>query len=180
MALHQPPQPENTHELRLSEPASLAWGGGWRVLEAEGLGVARSSQVLDVGELNTLFSKVGFARRDPTRLRCALDHTFALLALVDKRSGKVVGFGRATSDGASTATIWDVVVHPRFQKQGIGRALVEALVDTLVKKDIPHVNLYAEPHVVDFYLAMGFELSPSGSKSMAYSPPPQGRSFALW
>ena len=141
--------------------------------------MARSSQVLDIAELNALFFKVGFVRRDPARLRCALDHTFALLALVDKRSGKVVGFGRATSDGASTATIWDVVVHPKFQKRGVGRALVEALVDTLVKKDIPHINLYAEPHIVDFYLTMGFELMP-GSKSMAFSPPPRGRTFALW
>ena len=41
--------------MRLSDPASLAWGGGWRALEAEGLSVARSSQVLDIAELNALF-----------------------------------------------------------------------------------------------------------------------------
>jgi len=36
----------------------------------------------------------------------------------------LVAFGRATSDGVYRAMLWDVMVHPRYQGQGIGRQLI--------------------------------------------------------
>lgn len=41
---------------------------------------------------------------------------------------RLVGFARATSDAVYRAVIWDVVVDPTCQGQGIGRQLVEALI----------------------------------------------------
>jgi ribosomal protein S18 acetylase RimI-like enzyme len=40
---------------------------------------------------------------------------------------ELVGMGRATSDGVFRAVLWDVVVASKFRSQGLGRALVEAL-----------------------------------------------------
>ena len=37
---------------------------------------------------------------------------------------KLVGLARATSDGAFNATVWDVLVAPQYQGQGLGKALV--------------------------------------------------------
>jgi hypothetical protein len=60
--------------------------------------------------------QVGFPRRAPQRLNLALQHTHRVLWIrCIRRSrlgrvGKLVGFARATSDGALTATIWDVAV----------------------------------------------------------------------
>jgi len=36
----------------------------------------------------------------------------------------LVAFGRATSDGVYRAMLFDVIVHPRYQGQGIGRQLL--------------------------------------------------------
>lgn len=38
------------------------------------------------------------------------------------------GLARATSDHAFNATIWDVLVDPEYQGQGLGKALVEQMV----------------------------------------------------
>jgi GNAT superfamily N-acetyltransferase len=43
------------------------------------------------------------------------------------RGGRLVGFGRATSDGCYRAVLWDVVVAKDEEGQGLGRQLVEAL-----------------------------------------------------
>jgi GNAT superfamily N-acetyltransferase len=41
------------------------------------------------------------------------------------------GLARATSDHAFNATIWDVLVDPEYQGQGLGKALVEQMVGEL-------------------------------------------------
>ena len=43
-------------------------------------------------------------------------------------SQTLIGMARATSDHAFNATIWDVLVDPEYQGQGLGRALVEQMV----------------------------------------------------
>lgn len=43
------------------------------------------------------------------------------------KAGRLVGFGRATSDGVYRAVLWDVVVAGPLQGQGLGRRLVEEL-----------------------------------------------------
>ena len=43
-------------------------------------------------------------------------------------SQTLIGMARCTSDHAFNATIWDVLVDPEYQGQGLGRALVEQMV----------------------------------------------------
>ena len=60
--------------------------------------------------------QVGFPLRDPNRLQLALDHSHSVLWIRSMkqsrwaRQGQLLGFARATSDGALSATIWDVAV----------------------------------------------------------------------
>ena len=42
------------------------------------------------------------------------------------RGKRLVGFGRATSDGIYRAVLWDVVIPEDLQGKGLGRQLVEA------------------------------------------------------
>jgi ribosomal protein S18 acetylase RimI-like enzyme len=58
--------------------------------------------------------------------------------------GRLIGLARCTSDGAFNATIWDVLVDPDFQGQGLGKALVEGLVRTLLKRQISNITLFAD------------------------------------
>ncbi|XP_039114371.1 uncharacterized protein LOC120249789 isoform X2 [Dioscorea cayenensis subsp. rotundata] len=91
---------------------------------------------------------------DPVRLRKALAHSFIVVSVFcrtrflagddsDEISAygfrdlfersppesdrKLVGFGRAVSDGGLTASIHDVVVIPSLQRLGIGRKIVNRI-----------------------------------------------------
>jgi len=56
--------------------------------------------------------QVGFPRRDPERLKVALANTHRMIWIRSlkqsrvSRLGQLLGFARATSDGAFSATIW--------------------------------------------------------------------------
>lgn len=54
------------------------------------------------------------------------------------------GLARATSDHAFNATIWDVLVDPEYQGQGLGKALVEHMVRSLLRRDIGNITLFAD------------------------------------
>jgi ribosomal protein S18 acetylase RimI-like enzyme len=72
---------------------------------------------------------------------------------------KLLGFGRAISDGAYQAAIYDVAVIPDFQKKGIGKLVIDTLVDSL-----PGCNfiLYASPGKEDFYRKLNFRKMKTG------------------
>jgi GNAT superfamily N-acetyltransferase len=142
---------------------------------ADGLEFVWGPDGLDLGDLNDLFEKVGFPRRDPARLGAALAHSHAVLWVRATkggrwaRAGQLLGFARTTSDGALAATVWDVAVSPAWQRGGLGRALVERLTARVVGQErMPAVTLYAEPGVVGWYERCGFAADPGGAKGMAF------------
>ncbi|KAF5476434.1 hypothetical protein F2P56_008147 [Juglans regia] len=83
---------------------------------------------------------------------------------------KLIGMARATSDHAFNATIWDVLVDPSYQGQGLGKALVEMLIRALLQRDIGNITLFADSQVVEFYRNLGFEPDPEGIKGMFWYP----------
>ena len=56
-------------------------------------------------------------------------------------------------------TMWDVVVDTEFQGQGLGKALVEQMIRTLLARDIGNITLFADNKVVPFIRIWG--LSPT-------------------
>ncbi|XP_061954218.1 probable acetyltransferase TAP2 isoform X2 [Populus nigra] len=83
---------------------------------------------------------------------------------------KLIGMARATSDHAFNATIWDVLVDPSYQGQGLGKTLVEKIIRALLQRDIGNITLFADSQVVEFYQNLGFEPDPEGIKGMFWYP----------
>jgi hypothetical protein len=54
--------------------------------------------------------------------------------------------------------------------QGLGKALVEQMVRSLLRRDVTNITLFADAKVVEFYRAMGFEADPDGIKGMFWYP----------
>jgi ribosomal protein S18 acetylase RimI-like enzyme len=127
---------------------------------------------IDLYELEELCNAVGWARRPIRKVKKAIQHSFLVVTMWEQQGNRrrLVGFSRATSDHAFNATIWDVVVHPDFQGQGLGKALMEQLIKKLRSEDISNVTLFADPHVVDFYKGLGFMPDPEGIKGMFWYP----------
>lgn len=138
-------------------------------LESRGFHLRRTTSDLDLEQLNSVFVAVGFPRRDPEKIKLALENTDSLLWVEHKKSQKPVAFARATGDGVFNAIIWDVVVDPSYQGIGLGRAVMERLIETLVEKGIVNIALYSEPRVLGFYRPLGFVADPDGIRGMVYS-----------
>ncbi|KAF7143605.1 hypothetical protein RHSIM_Rhsim05G0077000 [Rhododendron simsii] len=88
----------------------------------------------------------------------------------EKDQKKLIGMARATSHHTFNATIWDVLVDPDYQGQGLGKALVEKLIRVLLQRDIGSIILFADSQVVEFYRNLGFEPDPEGIKGMFWYP----------
>jgi ribosomal protein S18 acetylase RimI-like enzyme len=83
------------------------------------------------------------------------------------RDGRLVGMGRAISDGVSDAYIQDVVVLEEVRKRGIGRELVKRLAEYCSQQGIGWVGLVAEPGTQAFYESLGFRAL-EGFRPMLY------------
>ncbi|XP_028214750.1 serotonin N-acetyltransferase 1, chloroplastic-like isoform X1 [Glycine soja] len=134
---------------------------------------------VDVYDLQALCDKVGWPRRPLSKLAAALKNSYIVASLhsIIKSHGsegneqkRLIGMARATSDHAFNATIWDVLVDPGYQGQGLGKALIEKLIRTLLQRDIGNITLFADSHVVEFYRNLGFEADPEGIKGMFWYP----------
>jgi len=71
------------------------------------------------------------------------------------RGKRMVGFGRATSDGIHRAVLWDVVVAGDLQGRGLGRRVVEALLSAKAIRNTERVYLMTT-NSSGFYQQLGF------------------------
>jgi N-acetylglutamate synthase-like GNAT family acetyltransferase len=69
---------------------------------------------------------------------------------------RLVGFGRATSDGIYRAVLWDVVVIQDLEGQGLGRQIVETLLVAEPVASAERVYLMTTKSK-GFYERLGFE-----------------------
>ncbi|MEL6439590.1 MAG: GNAT family N-acetyltransferase [Cyanobacteria bacterium J06621_8] len=127
---------------------------------------------LDFYELEELCDRVGWARRPIRKVKKAIENSFLVVSMweVSGKRRSLIGFARATSDHAFNATIWDVVVDPKFQNRGLGKAMMKYAINQLRRSDISNITLFADPQVVKFYQRLGFILDPEGIKGMFWYP----------
>jgi ribosomal protein S18 acetylase RimI-like enzyme len=64
------------------------------------------------------------------------------------------------TDGVFNAAIYDVILHPEFQKQGIARQIMEYLLDKL--SNISCVHLISTSGNEDFYKKLGLKRIKTG------------------
>ena len=135
--------------------------------------VLSTEREIDLYELEQLCDAVGWSRRPLRRVRKALQHSLLVVGLWrhDARLPKLVGFARCTGDGVIEATVWDVAVHPLYQGAGLGRQLMVYVLDLLREMQVERVSLFADPGVVAFYGAQGWQLEPRNRRcAYWYSP----------
>ncbi len=127
-----------------------------------------NTRSIDVYELEELCDAVGWVRRPVRKVKKAIEHSYLVITLWWENGTyrRLIGFARATSDHAFNATLWDVVVHPEFQNQGLGKALMDRVIRDLRSHDISNITLFADPGVVEFYERLGFVQDPEGIKGM--------------
>lgn len=82
---------------------------------------------MDFLTVSTLLMETPWGKKRTHEInRKAFENSICAIALID---GRQVGFARASGDKATFARLADVIVWPDERGQGVGKALVEALLD---------------------------------------------------
>ena len=110
-------------------------------------------------DIVTLYKSAGWWKEsyDPSAIKQLITGSFAFAVAVNPSSGKAIGMGRIIADGASDAYIQDLVVLPEYRGQGIGKQLVNALLDRCLSKGMTWIGLISEPGQDGFYSSIGFK-----------------------
>ena len=93
------------------------------------------------------------AAEKPKQLLSGLRNSHSLATA--RVAGRLVGLGNAISDGHLVVYFPHLIVHPDFQRRGIGRALVEGLLQRY--SEFHQLMLTADGAAIQFYEALGFE-----------------------
>jgi len=80
----------------------------------------------------------------------------------------LIGFGRAVSDGVMHAVLFDVIVHPDYQRRGIGSEILTRLVRSCREAGIHDIQLFAAHGKHTFYERHGFRARPCDAPGMEY------------
>jgi len=72
-----------------------------------------------------------------------------------RESGQLVAVGRVLADGVDCAYLCDVAVHPDYQGYGLGKKVIQTLVE--FSKSHKKIILYANPGKEGFYQKLGFK-----------------------
>ncbi len=102
--------------------------------------------------LMDLLKSVGMGTYTPELHQNAFEHSYRVVFLFD--GDELVGCGRIISDGAYQGALYDVVVKETYQGYGLGKRLMDELLDGL-----GHLNLilYASLGKESFYKKHGFK-----------------------
>ncbi len=112
-----------------------------------------------------LFASTGWTTDlPPERLAGALDASWHCVCAFDGE--QLVGMGRTISDGSLHALIVEVIVEPDWQRRGLGRGIVERLVQRCRDAGIDQIQLFCADGKRGFYESLGFVARPDEAPGM--------------
>ena len=88
----------------------------------------------------------------PSQLLSALRNSHSLVTA--RISGKLVGIGNAISDGHLVVYYPHLLVHPEYQRNGIGKKMIEAMQEKY--SNFHQQILAADGNAIVFYKSVGF------------------------
>jgi len=94
--------------------------------------------------------------RQEADVRQMLKNCDVIVAISDTANGVLVGFARVLTDFVYKAVIFDVIVDSSCRSQGIGRLLMDAVVNHPALRPVKHLELHCLPELEPFYEQWGF------------------------
>src|SRR5262245_20350693 len=110
------------------------------------------ASTIDWTELSRLYRIAPLGDKQPDDLKLAFSNSRYMCFVFD--GGALIGAGRALADGVDCAYLCDVAVHPDYQGRGLGRAIINRLVE--FSSGHRKVILYANPGTEPMYRKLGF------------------------
>ena len=113
--------------------------------------IQKSTNQIDWDAVYNLLLETGLGTHSAALRKKAFENSYSVVFLFDEEL--LIGVGRAISDGAYDAGIYDVAVLPAYQGKKLGRLIVEEL-----QADLQGINiiLFARPGKEPFYRKLGY------------------------
>jgi ribosomal protein S18 acetylase RimI-like enzyme len=110
---------------------------------------------LTVDDVIRVFRNSGIRRPidQPDRIQEMIDHANLIVSAWDGQ--KLIGIGRALTDFSFCCYLSDLAVDRDYQRSGIGRALVKAVLKQI--GDRCSLILLSAPEAMEYYPKLGFE-----------------------
>ena len=112
----------------------------------------QSVDAVDWDELSELYRIAPLGTKSADWLRTAYANSMFKCIAFD--GAKIVAAGRAVADGVDCSYLCDIVVHPAYQGRGLGKRLVQELIE--LSTGHRKILLYAVPGREPFYETFGF------------------------
>ncbi len=119
--------------------------------------------------LNKLLSRCREPIHAPEKWALALERSVWHLSILEKASGNLAGFVRATSDHGLNANLWNLVAQPGELQEQLLAFLVDQALDTL-RRTMPgcSISVLAPAKTLNTLKAQGFIIDPDGIRAMTY------------
>lgn len=116
----------------------------------------KTTSLIPVEQLIDLYASVGWSNytNRPQQLEQAFHQSLFVMAAYD--GDKLVGLIRVVGDGLTIIFIQDLLVYPHYQRQGIGRSLLQQTLERF--KNVYQIQLATEQSDKNlaFYRELGF------------------------
>ncbi|MBU3573474.1 GNAT family N-acetyltransferase [Priestia aryabhattai] len=120
--------------------------------------LSSSIENIEWSRMKDIYHSVGWKNHDEEKIKKVFQSSNVVAIAYDEN--KIVGFGRALSDGVFNAAIYDVVIDKEYQNKGIGQKIIENLLAPL--NDISCVHLVSTAGNEEFYKKAGFRKMKTG------------------
>jgi ribosomal protein S18 acetylase RimI-like enzyme len=108
---------------------------------------------IDWCELTELYRIAPLGEKNPEDLKLTFSNSMFKCFAYD--GNKIVGVGRALADGRDCSYICDIAVHPEYQGIGLGKKVIQSLVDQ--SDGHKKIILYSNPGKEGLYKKLGFK-----------------------
>lgn len=122
------------------------------------ISLSSSIENIEWSRMKDIYHSVGWKKHDEEKIKKVFQSSNVVAIAYDEN--KIVGFGRALSDGVFNAAIYDVVIDEQYQNKGIGQKIIENLLAPL--NDISCVHLVSTAGNEEFYKKAGFRKMKTG------------------
>ena len=107
-------------------------------------------------EILRLYSEVGWTAYTKNMLALRQGFKNSLLTLAAYENDELLGIIRVVGDGFTIVFVQDILVFPNKQRQGIGTALLKAVLERF--SNVRQIELATDntPKTLAFYISLGF------------------------
>lgn len=110
-----------------------------------------------IAELHALYQAEWWTKgRTFEETQRVVQHSDIIVAFCEKDTKRLVAFTRVLTDYVYKALVFDVIVAESYRGTGLGKQLLDAVVQHPELKSVRHIELYCLPELMPFYQKWGF------------------------